>query len=177
NGESPHGRFSAAFPVTAYISFAYKLSLTPDQRQAMLAHLPKWVDTDRIDIDAKAAGNPTKDQMRLMMQSLLADRFHLAVHYERQEMPVYALTLIKPGTWGPKLIRHADGPPCDLAGPQNPATGMSDPGAGVFPDRCESQVSVPGKNGRIVQGTRNTTMAVLAAFLARTSGRPVLDGT
>jgi bla regulator protein BlaR1 len=177
NGESPHGRFSAAFPVSFYISFAYKLMLTPDQRQAMLAGLPKWVDTDRIDIEAKAAGSPTKDQMRLMMQSLLAERFHLAVHYQRQEMPVYALTLIKPGTWGPKLIRHADGPPCDLTGPQNPATGMSDPSAGVFPARCESQTSVPGKNGRIVHGTRNTTMAVLAGFLARTGGRPVLDRT
>jgi uncharacterized protein (TIGR03435 family) len=177
SGESPHGRFSAAFPVSFYISFAYKLRLTPDQRQAMLAGLPKWVDTDRIDIEAKAAGSPTKDQMRLMMQSLLAERFHLAVHYERQEMPVNALTLIKPGTWGPKLSRHADGPPCDVSGPQNPATGMSDPGAGVFPTRCESQTSVPGKNGRIVQGTRNTTMDVLAGFLARTGGRPVFDRT
>ena len=136
----------------------------------MLARLPKWVDTDLIEIDAKAAGNPTKDQMRLMMQSLLAERFHLAVHYETQEMPVYALTLIKPGTWGPKLIRHADGPPCDVSGPQNPATGLSDPGADVFPPDCESQTSVPGKNGRMVQGSRNTTMALLAGFLARTGG-------
>ena len=144
----------------------------------MLARLPKWVDTDFIEIDAKAAGNPTKDQMRLMMQSLLAERFHLAVHYETQEMPVYALTLIKPGTWGPKLIRHADGPPCDVSGPLDRATGLpDDPAADVFPSRCESQTSVPGKNGRIVQGTRNTTMAILAGFLSRTGGRPVVDRT
>jgi bla regulator protein blaR1 len=110
SGESPHGRFAAAFPVSFYISFAYKLMLTPDQRQAMLAGLPKWVDTDRIDIEAKAAGSPTKDQMRLMMQSLLAERFHLAVHYKRQEMPVYALTLIKPGTRG----QSSFGTPTDL---------------------------------------------------------------
>jgi uncharacterized protein (TIGR03435 family) len=177
NGESPHGRFSATFPVTFYIMFAYKLSLTPDQRQAMLAHLPKWVDTDKIEIEAKAAGNPTKDQMRLMMQSLLAERFHLAGHYEMQETRVFTLTLIKPGTWGPKLIRHADGPPCDLSGPEERATGMSDPGAAVFPNKCEAQISVPGKNGHIVQGTRNTTMAILAGFLSRTSGRPVVDRT
>jgi bla regulator protein BlaR1 len=177
NGESPHGRFSAAFPVTFYITFAYKLSLTPDQRRAMFAHLPKWVDTDNIEIEAKAAGNPTKDQMRLMMQSLLAERFHLAVHYETQEMPVFTLTLIKPGTWGPKLIRHADGPPCDVSGPVEHATGMSDPGAAVFPNTCESEVSVPGKNGHIVQGVRNTPMAILAGFLARTGGRPVVDRT
>jgi len=177
SGENPHGRLSVSWILPVYISFAYKLSLTPDQRHAMLARLPKWVDTDFFEIDAKAAGNPTKDQMRLMMQSLLAERFHLAVHYETPEMPVYALTLIKPGTWGPKLIRHADGPPCDVSGPQDPATGVSDAGADVFPSRCESQTSVPGKNGRIVQGTRNTTMDVLAGFLARMGGRPVVDQT
>jgi uncharacterized protein (TIGR03435 family) len=177
SGENPHGRLSVAWVVPVYISFAYKLSMTPDLRHAMLARLPKWVDTDLFEIDAKAAGNPTKDQMRLMMQSLLAERFHLVVHYETQEMPVYALTLVKPGTWGPKLIRHADGPPCDVSGPRNPATGLPDPGADVFPPQCETQTSVPGKNGRIVQGSRNTTMAVLAGFLSRTGGRPVVDRT
>ena len=177
SGENPHGRLSVAWVVPVYISFAYKLSLTPDLRHAMLARLPKWVDRDLFEIDAIAAGNPTKDQMRLMMQSLLAERFHLAVHYETREMPVYALTLIKPGRWGPKLIRHADGPPCEVSGPRDPATGLSDPGADVFPPRCETQTSVPGKNGRRVQGSRNTTMAILSGFLARTGGRPVVDRT
>ena len=143
----------------------------------MLARLPKWVDTDLFEIDAKAAGNPTKDQMRLMMQSLLAERFHLAVHYETQDMPIYALSLMKPGTWGPKLIRHADGPPCDVSGPRNPATGLSDPGADVFPPECETQATVPGKYGRLVQGSRNETMTRLAASLGRTAGRPVVDRT
>jgi hypothetical protein len=91
----------------------------------------------------------------------------------------YALTLIKPGTWGPKLIRHADGPPCDVSGRQNPTTGIPDPSAAVFPTDCESATSVPGKNGRIVQGSRNTTMALLAESLGRMGrgGRPVVDRT
>jgi bla regulator protein BlaR1 len=179
SGENPHGRLSVAFPLPRYIEFAYKLTLQPALRQAMVARLPKWVDTDFVDIEAKAAGNPTKDQMRLMMQSLLAERFHLAVHYETQEMPVYALTLIKPGTWGPKLIRHADGPPCDSPAPPSLATGLPDPGAAVFPPDCESSTSVAGKNGRIVQGSRNTTMALLAESLGRMGGgeRPVVDRT
>jgi bla regulator protein BlaR1 len=178
SGENPHGRFSVGFQLPRYISFAYKLTLTPELRQAMLARLPKWIDTDVVEIEAKAAGNPTKDQMRLMMQSLLAERFHLAVHYETQDTPIYALTLIKPATWGPKLIRHADGPSCDVSGPQNPATGMSDPGADVFPTKCETQTSVPGKNGRILQGSRNTTMTLLAESLGRMGGgRPVVDRT
>jgi bla regulator protein BlaR1 len=175
SGESPHGRFSSAFPVMPLIVFAYKLNLSSDQRQAMVAHLPKWIDTDRFQVDAKAAGEPTKDQMRLMMQSLLAERFHLAVHYETHEMPVYALTLIKPGKWGPKLIRHADGPPCDASAPGGPTTGPPDPSADVFPLRCETETTWPSKNGRKVTGSRNTTMALLASMLSRIAGRPVVD--
>jgi bla regulator protein BlaR1 len=177
SGENPHGRLWVAFELPRYISFAYKFSLSPDLRQAMLARVPKWVDTDLVEIQAKAEGNPTKDQMRLMMQSLLAERFHLAVHYETREMPVYTLTLVKPGTWGPKLIRHADGPPCDVSGSRDPATGLSDPGADVFPPGCEAHATVPGKNGRIVQGARNTTMAVLAEVLSRVEGRRMVDQT
>ena len=74
------GRFSADFPLSTYITFAYKLSLSSDQRQAMLAHLPDWVSTDRYAIEARAEGNPTKDQMRLMVQSLLAERFKFTAH-------------------------------------------------------------------------------------------------
>jgi uncharacterized protein (TIGR03435 family) len=179
SGENPHGRLSVGFQLPMYIEFAYKLTLQPDLRHAMLAGLPKWIDTDVVEIEARAAGNPTKDQMRLMMQSLLAERFHLAVHFETQEASVFALTLIKPGTWGPKLIRHADGPPCDAPAAANLATGLPDPGADVFPPRCESDTSVPGKNGRHVQGSRNTTMALLAESLGRMGGggRPVVDRT
>jgi uncharacterized protein (TIGR03435 family) len=147
--------------------------LTPDQRQAMLAHLPKWVDTDEFEIDAKAAGNPTKDQMRLMMQSLLAERFHLEVHYETQEMPVYALTLIKLGKWGPKLIRHADGPPCD-ASSREPAGGL-DPDGEVFPPICYVQAGWRNRKGHMAAGSRNTTMALLTFYLSGTAGRPLVD--
>src|SRR5258708_858880 len=64
-------------------------------------------------------------------------------------------------------------------GPQNPATGLPDPGAGVFPPGCQEAISVPGKNGPIVQGSRNTTMALLAESLARMGrvGPPVVDRT
>ncbi len=67
------GHFSADFPLLTYISFAYKIPLSENQ------HWPDWVH-DRFDIQAEADGKPTKDQMRLMMQSLLAERFQLKVH-------------------------------------------------------------------------------------------------
>jgi uncharacterized protein (TIGR03435 family) len=109
DGYSPTGGyFRADFPLSDYIEFAYKIWPTPQSRE-MFAHLPKWVITDRYSIDARAAGNPTKDQMRLMVQSLLADRFQLAAHFATQEVPVFALTVVKDGKLGPKLIAHADG--------------------------------------------------------------------
>ncbi len=93
----PGGRFHADFPLAVYITFAYKLWLTSEQIDTMLAHLPKWVADDHFVIDARAGGNPTKDQMRLMVRSLLADRFRLAVHFETQEAPVLAIVLAEPG--------------------------------------------------------------------------------
>lgn len=56
----------------------------------MPAQLPKWARNQSWLIEAKADGNPTKDQMRLMMQSLLAHRFKLRVHFETREGAVLA---------------------------------------------------------------------------------------
>ena len=53
--------------------------------------------------------------MRLMVQSLLAERFQLAAHFEMKEAAVFNLTLAKSGTLGPNLRPHAEGPPCDAA--------------------------------------------------------------
>ena len=39
-------------------------------------------------------------QLRLMLQSMLADRFKLALHHETKELPIYALVVAKNG---PKL--------------------------------------------------------------------------
>jgi hypothetical protein len=88
----PGSLFSATNqPLIAYLRFAYKLG------QSDLPSLPAWVYDDRFDIEARAQGNPTKDQMRLMMQSLLTDRFKLITSTKRQSKPVFRLVLAKPG--------------------------------------------------------------------------------
>jgi len=176
--EPPHGRFSADFPLATYITFAYKLSLTPDQMQTMLDHLPNWVKSQRFTIHAKAEGNPTKDQMRLMMQSLLADRFHLATHFETRETAVLALVMIKPGKTGPKLLPHADGPPCDAPAP--PLGGGSPQGsASIFPPACDIYGMRVNRDSTRVAASRNTTMARLAATIPSFGSvdRPVVDRT
>lgn len=55
--------------------------------------------TRRFDIDAKAEGDGARpiEQFHLMLRNLLAERFHLAIHNERRETPVYALTIGKGG--------------------------------------------------------------------------------
>jgi uncharacterized protein (TIGR03435 family) len=52
---------------------------------------------ERYEIDAKADGNANRNQMFLMLQSLLEDRFQLKVHRETRDLPVYALVAAKGG--------------------------------------------------------------------------------
>src|ERR1039458_9272949 len=58
---------------------------------------PAWLDSEQYDIDAKAETPATRDQMRLMLSTLLAGRFKLTIHREFKEMRVYALTVAKNG--------------------------------------------------------------------------------
>lgn len=90
------------------------LMLVGSQRDAVHGHVPAWVTTDFFTIEAKApTANQTKDQMRLMIQSLLAHRFKLAVHFEIRDVPVLALVQVEPGKLGPRLRPHSEGPACD----------------------------------------------------------------
>jgi len=170
------GRFSADFPLATYLSFAYKLSLSSDQRQAMLANLPDWVSSERYAIEARAEGNPTKDQMRLMMQALLAERFKVAAHFETRVFPAFALSLAKPGTTGPKLRPHSEGVPCE----ETPATnGPIVPNGNIFPPVCDVFMMTINANHIAKGGSRNTTMALIAGALPG-MGRldhPMIDRT
>jgi uncharacterized protein (TIGR03435 family) len=54
----------------------------------------------RFDLEAKAENAVSESQMKLMMQALLAERFHLQFHRDKKEFSGYALTVAKNG---PKL--------------------------------------------------------------------------
>jgi uncharacterized protein (TIGR03435 family) len=62
---------------------------------------PAWVSQDRYDIVAKAPVNAPKEQLPLMLQTLLINRFKLVLHHETRDLPAYAL--IK-GTGTLKLV-------------------------------------------------------------------------
>jgi uncharacterized protein (TIGR03435 family) len=71
---------------------------------------PPWLDSAHYDIVASAETKPKPDQMPLMIQSLLEDRFQLTIHREIKELPIYALVLArKDGKLGPGLTESKEG--------------------------------------------------------------------
>ena len=58
---------------------------------------PAWAASDRYDIDAKTSDRAKFGQTRELLQALLEERFHLAVHREMKELPVLLLTIAKNG--------------------------------------------------------------------------------
>jgi uncharacterized protein (TIGR03435 family) len=50
-----------------------------------------------FDVDAKVEGSHSEDDVRLMFQSLLRDRFKLAAHWETRTLDGYRLTMPKGG--------------------------------------------------------------------------------
>jgi uncharacterized protein (TIGR03435 family) len=174
-----------------FIVFAYKLSGTQelalrfDYYAGLGLHVPDWVRNMHYDIEARAPGPATKDQMRLMMQSLLAERFKLAVHWEIREAPVFAMALVKTGVLGPQLRQHPASDDCSV-------TAFSDDAANFAPGR-ESLSALPISCGMIAHlpsssssahrfGGRNVPLAMLAESMATQTGlvvvsRPVINGT
>lgn len=173
-----NGRWHADGPLWTYIISAWNLMPAREQIDAMIAHLPKWVSTDTFEIDARAEGDPTQDQMRPMLQSLLADRFSLKIHFETAQTPVLALVPDKPGKTGPKLRPHSEGPPCDVHLPSQ----TQDPGSksiDVFPPVCGQLTATPMPNHAVLTGGRDMTVGQIATFVSSLGrlDRPVVDQT
>jgi uncharacterized protein (TIGR03435 family) len=179
------GVFSATnVPLILYITFAYKIS--NNEALAMQKVLPEWVSSTRYDVQARSEKkDPTKDDMRLMMRALLAERFKLVVHTETKEVPVFALLVVRPGKTGPKLQAHPAEDSCssDASAELNPSrSGPALPEAvkGGFPAVCGGILYVPGTGvGRLSFGARNVTMASIANAMPSWGGlgRPVVDKT
>ncbi len=182
------GLFSTSnLSLLTYIRFAYKL--TDSQTMMLQSQAPKWIATARFDIEAKSDNHaPSKNQMRLMMQSLLAERFKLAVHTETRQLPVLALVLARPGKIGPRLRPHpSDGPPCSATimsqSLPEPMPARPPTVSGGFPTICGDVMStgVASSPSHIRLGARNVPIALLAGrlngMLMGNLDRPVLDRT
>jgi uncharacterized protein (TIGR03435 family) len=117
----PPGRIvSAPAGVTARKLILEAYHLTAYQ----LAGGPGWLDSDRFDLEAKAEG-AGENQLRQMLQTLLAERFQLVLHRETKEMPVYAMAV---GKNGPKLHEWKEGDPLPAFGSGGHAENFRDVG-------------------------------------------------
>lgn len=115
NTEPPQGGlFSWNVQLPWLINFAYDLRSSQTRRQARQA-LPKWAQESWFTVDARAEGNPSRDDVRQMVRSMLEDRFQLAAHMEKREGPIYALVIAKQGSG---LKPHPEGAACTLSSSQ-----------------------------------------------------------
>lgn len=110
---------------------------------------PSWSESDRLDVEAKAENAATEEQLRPLLQRMLAARFKFQEHRESKEMQVSALLVAKGGF---KLHELKPGDPAP-APPPPPKEG-----GGGF-------IFVPGP------------ISDLAAILSNPLGQPVLDKT
>jgi uncharacterized protein (TIGR03435 family) len=53
---------------------------------------PNWLEMDRYDVTGKLPAGATPTTQKQMLQQLLADRFHLVLHQDSKELPVYTMT-------------------------------------------------------------------------------------
>lgn len=80
--------------VTDLVEFAYKVQLK------QIINAPDWMDAQKYDISGQpdVEGQPTYDQLKIMIQALLADRFKLTLHRDKKELSVFAMTIGKTGS-------------------------------------------------------------------------------
>jgi uncharacterized protein (TIGR03435 family) len=80
-----------------------------EDRIDYLLVVPEWMKSERYDISARFPADTTNEQVRVMLQKLLADRFGLKLHRETRELPVYALVIAKSGLKVPEAVAGAAG--------------------------------------------------------------------
>ena len=100
---APPGHFTAQNTTLRDI-----VTMAFDIKDYQISGAPGWMSSERYYIDARAEDPAPLPRVKLMLQSLLAERFHLTVHHESKELPFYILSVGKNGT---KLTAGTDGPP------------------------------------------------------------------
>ena len=144
------GRLTATATLRMLIRTAYRL------QDFQIVGDSGWIDDERFDIDARAAGPALPDDMRLMLRELLRDRFGLVLRQQPRDVPVYALRAMDAVAAGARLRR----PPVDCAARELEAA-----------NACGLRLTPNGLTARGV------TMATLANELSSRVDRIVTDQT
>jgi len=88
--QAPGSLTMRSYGLRACIKWAYHV-------QEVQIDAPGWLNEAQFDIVAKAAGPATEAEMRVMMQTLLADRFKLVLHRETRDISALVLSVAKNG--------------------------------------------------------------------------------
>jgi uncharacterized protein (TIGR03435 family) len=160
---APPGRFNAENVwVRFLIQFAWGV------KDFQISGGPGWSGADRYDViattgAATAEGKAGLEQRKLMLRSLLEDRFQLMVHRESKELPVYELVAAKGGI----KLRPSKVGSCVAPGPNLPPLAP-----GQKPNFCGGLTMSP----RSLDGTA-ITMEQVTTSLSQTLQRTVIDKT
>lgn len=138
---------------------------------------PSWLDSERFDITAKVPAGATKEEVRTMMQNLLAERFHLTLHREKKELQGFELTV---GKGGPKLKESepdpaaADGQPAQQPGPPK----RDADGKPVLQGPGMMMMMTMGPKGPMAQSVaKSQPLSQLVQLLGNQLRMPVVDKT
>jgi uncharacterized protein (TIGR03435 family) len=151
---------------------------------------PDWIKEIRFDILAKMPEGATKEQVPLMLQALLAERFKLVSHHESKDQPIYALVIGKNGSKLKESTSDADTPPLEAAAQSKnggaPIMNLPEgqvrlaangKGAVLSGGRLGNTRVSMGKNGATHLESAGMTMQAFADLLTRFMDRPVMDMT
>ncbi len=144
--------------------------------QAYQLSAPDWLDKQRFDIVAKVPAGATKDQVNLMLRSLLAERFKMELHHETKNLPIYELTVAKGG-----LRLRAISTPATAAAEPRPFRQGDLPQApperwGLVPIACaKSDDPTPCGHAKVLGNAQG--MADIAEMVTSLLGRLAVDKT
>ena len=109
--DAPRGGYGIRGPdvTTTNVTVSWMIKLAYNVHANQISGGPAWLDSERYDTVGRSdtPGEPNRDQMKLMIQKLLVDRFALRFHIEKRELPVYAMVVAR---GGPKLSVSAGDP-------------------------------------------------------------------
>jgi uncharacterized protein (TIGR03435 family) len=131
---------------------------------------PDWIDSNRYDILATLPPGTAKEQVNVMLQNLLADRFKLALHRETKELPMYELVVGKNSSKLKPYVEDHNAP--KPAPSQFVATGKD--GVPIPPPGGLMMTMSTGRR-RVLASKQS--LSKLVDMLAAELGRPVLDKT
>ena len=164
-------------PFVAYLIFAYKVKVS-EFRGGLMRSLPAWAVKDRFDIVAKCGlMSATKDDFRLMMQSLLAERFKLKTHREVRQLPALAMSPRRAGVLGPQLKPHDSG--CSSPLPSLAASTATVDLLERWPSLCGDGEEMRISRHRLRDGGRAMTMDQIADWISGAADLdlPVVNGS